>query len=346
MPILALDKYCPIYLAYKIKRITPNRVDQPHQFLGKLIQLIETMSSPTEMLTQWECLLKNLGEWQGSFTRFSPQGEQLDDTPTVVSLAGLNNHQTIRQIVRYLPPAQAVNETVLEYSSLNRSILFFENGAFSQGSIQWGPFSEFGAELGLIEGDRRLRLVQLFNKDSQLAQLTLIREKLADTEAPERPPLTLEQLLGEWQGEAVTIYPDWRSPDIYPTRLEIQHEESDYVQGSTKGDDSKGASPSDRIVQQLTFGTGASARTIRSTARVNGSVLHFDESPLPTQVLLLPDGASANCPLHIKPGHRFVLEVGWLLQPDRRQRLVRSYSDKGEWISLTLVTEHKVTTGS
>jgi hypothetical protein len=294
------------------------------------------------MLTQWECLLKNLGEWQGSFTRFSPQGEQLNDTPTVVSLEGLNNHQTIRQIVRYLPPDQAVNEKVLEYSSLNRSTLFFENGAFSQGSIQWGPFSEFGAELGLIEGNRRLRLVQLFNKDSQLAQLTLIREKLADTEAPERPPLTLEQLLGEWQGEAVTIYPDWRSPELYLTRLEIQHEQKDCAQG----DDATEAVGSDRIVQQLTFGSGTSARTIRSTAQVNGSVLHFDQSLLPTQVLLLPDGASANCPSHIKPGHRFVLEVGWLLQPNRRQRLVRSYSDTGEWVSLTLVTEHKVTTGS
>jgi hypothetical protein len=179
--------------------------------------------------------------------------------------------------------------------------------------------------------------VQLFNKESQLAQLTLIREKLAATEAPERPPLTLEQLLGEWQGEAVTIYPDWRSPDTYPTHLKIQREDSD---------DPKGAARSDRIVQQLTFGAGASARTIRSTARVNGSILHFDQSPLPTQVLLLPDGASSNCPLQIKPGHRFVLEVGWLLQPDQRQRLVRSYSDKGEWVSLTLVTEHRVTKGS
>src|SRR4028119_253542 len=157
------------------------------------------------MRSQWDCLLQNLGEWQGSFTRFSPQGEQLEDTPTVVSLEGLNDHQTIRQIIRRLPPGQPVDEKVLEYSSLGRNTLFLENGAFSQGSIQWGPFAEFGAELGLIEGNRRLRLVQLFDKDSQLAQLTLIREKLADTEAPERPPLTLEQLLGEWQGEAVTI---------------------------------------------------------------------------------------------------------------------------------------------
>lgn len=276
------------------------------------------------MLSQWECLLQNLGEWQGSFTRFSPQGEQLKDTPTVVSLEGLNDNQTIRQIVRRLPPGEAVDEKVLEYSSLGRNTLFFENGAFSQGSIQWAPFSEFGAELGLIEGTRRLRLVQLFSKDSQLAQLTLIRERLAGTNAPKRPPLTVEQLLGEWEGEAVTIYPDWRSFDTCPTRLKLHRDDTN------------------RLVQQLTFGTGASVRTISSTAKINGSSLHFDESPLPTQVLLLPDGASSTCPLQVKPGHFFVLEVGWLLQPDQRQRMVRSYSDKGEWISLTLVREQRV----
>ncbi len=278
------------------------------------------------MPSQWECLLKNLGEWQGSFTRLSPQGEQLEDTPSVVSLEGLDGNQTIRQIVRRFPPSQAVDEKVLEYSSLSRSVLFCENGAFSQGSMQWAPFSEFGAELGLIEGNRRLRLVQLFNKESQLAQLTLIREKLAGTEDSKHPPLTLEQLLGEWQGEAVTIYPDMRSPDTYPTRLTLKYEDTNL------------------ILQQLTFGTETSARTIRSTARVNGSILHFGDSPLPHQVLLLPDGASSTCPLRIQPGHAFVLEMGWLPQPDRRQRLVRSYSNKGEWVSLTLVREQRVKT--
>lgn len=277
------------------------------------------------MPSQWENLWKNLGEWQGSFTRVSPQGELLEDTPTVVSLEGLNNNQIIRQTIRRFPPNQAVDERVLEYSSLSRSVLFFENGAFSQGSMQWAPFGEFGAELGLIQGNRRLRLVQLFDKESQLSRLTLIREKLAGTDSAERPPLTVEQLLGEWQGEAVTIYPDLRSPDIYPTQLKIHREDTN------------------RLVQQLTFGTGASARTITSTAKINNSILLFDEGTLPIQVLLLPDGASSNCPLQIKPRHRFVLEVGWLFQPDQRQRLVRTYSDKGEWDSLTLVTEKRAT---
>ncbi|HAA33531.1 MAG TPA: hypothetical protein DCE56_44650 [Cyanobacteria bacterium UBA8553] len=276
------------------------------------------------MPSQWDCLLKNLGEWQGSFTRFSPQGQQLEDTPSVVSLEGLNNNQTIRQTIRLCSLNQTVDEKVLEYSSLNRSTLFFENGAFSQGSMQWGPFSEFGAELGLIDGNRRVRLVQLFNKDSQLSQLTLIREKLAGTDASEHPELTLEQLLGEWEGEAVTMYPDWRSPDTYPTRLTLYRQDPN------------------RLVQQLTYGTGTSVRTLTSSAQINNSVLHFDQGTLPVQVLLLPDGASSNCPLQVKPGHFFVLEVGWLVQPDQRQRLVRSYSDKGEWISLTLITEQRV----
>jgi hypothetical protein len=276
------------------------------------------------MPSQWDCLLQNLGEWQGSFTRFSPQGEQLEDTPTVVSLEGLNDNQSIRQIIRRLPPGQPVDEKVLEYSSLGRNTLFLENGAFSQGSIQWAPFSEFGAELGLIEGNRRLRLVQLFDRTSKLDRVTLIREKLAGTDIPKLPALTVGQVLGEWQGEAVSIYPDLRSPDIYPTQLKVHCEDN-------------------RLVQQLTFGTGASVRTITSTAQIDGSILHFDQSPLPTQVLLLPDGASSTCPVQVKPGHFFVLEVGWLLQPNQRQRLIRSYSDKGEWVSLTLVREQRVT---
>ncbi|HEY9819451.1 MAG TPA: DUF3598 family protein [Candidatus Sericytochromatia bacterium] len=276
------------------------------------------------MPSQWDCLLQNLGEWQGSFTRFSPQGEQLEDTPTVVSLEGLNDNRTIRQIIRRLPPGQPVDEKVLEYSSLGRNTLFLENGAFSQGSIQWGPFAEFGAELGLIEGNRRLRLVQLFDRTSKLERVTLIREKLAGTDIPERPALTVAQLLGEWQGEAVSVYPDARSPDTYPTQLKVHREDN-------------------RLVQQLNFGTGASVRTITSTAKIDGSILHFDQSPLPTQVLLLPDAASSTCPVQVKPGHFFVLEVGWLLQSNQRQRLIRSYSDKGEWVSLTLVREQRVT---
>lgn len=282
------------------------------------------------MKSQWECLLQNLGEWQGSFTQLSPKGEVLTNTPTVVAFEAINNKQTMRQLVRrFLPNPNGssepeVQDKVLEYSSLNRGTLFFENGAFSQGSLQLGPFAEFGAELGLIAGDRRLRLVQLFNREGTLHQLTLIRETRAGVEVVERPPLQLSDLLGEWQGEAVTLYPDWRSPDTYPTRLKL-HQES-----------------ADQVLQELTFGERDEARTITSKARIDGSALHFEQSAQAVQVLFLPNGASSNCPQHLKVGQPFVLEVGWLIEPGLRQRMVRRYDAQGGWSSLTLATEQKV----
>ncbi|NEO98146.1 MAG: DUF3598 family protein [Symploca sp. SIO2E9] len=284
------------------------------------------------MRTQWESHLQNLGEWHGSFTRLSPQGQKLEDIPSIFTLEQLNDPQQVRLTLRRFRENQPVHELVYEYSSLEPNFLFFENGAFSRGTMQWGKNLEFGAEFCLIEGNRRLRMVQQYSQDSQLRIVTLIREKLAGTDTPERPQLRVERLLGEWQGKAVTIYADLRSPSIseaespysYPTRLKIEYQGTNH------------------LVQQLTFGTGTSARTITSTARIDGSILCFEHSPLPTQVLLLPDGASCKCPLEIKPGSVFVLELGWLLQPNRRQRLIRTYSDQGKWLSLTFVEEYKL----
>ncbi|MBW4664616.1 MAG: DUF3598 family protein [Chroococcus sp. CMT-3BRIN-NPC107] len=268
------------------------------------------------MKSQWQCLLENIGEWHGSFTRLSPQGEVIEDTPTLVSLEGLNDNKTVHQIVRRLPPNLPPEEKVFKYSSLGRGILLFDDGAFSSGSIQLAPFSQFGAELGLIAHKRRLRLVQLFN-NGQLERLTLIREKLQDATTPEKLPLTVDDLVGTWQGEACTIYPDWRSPDTYQTTLKIERGEEN------------------ELLQQLTTGKGS----IASKATINGKVICFDSG---YQVLLLPDGASSTCPVELKANTGFFLEVGWLKSPTERQRLIRTYNSQGEWVNLTLVTEYRL----
>lgn len=277
------------------------------------------------MLSQWDCFLKNLGAWHGSFTRFSPQGEEIADTPTIVTLEGLNDNRNVHQVVRYLPPDEPARDVVVDYDSLNRSILFFENGAFSQGSMQWGPYSTFGGEFGLIDndfgnGDRRLRMVELYNSSSQLERVVLIREKLADSNISERPQLEVSSLLGEWRGDAVTLYADLRNPETFSSYLKIKQKDSSHIE------------------QSLSFGS----RTISSIAKIDGSRLLFEDSNLPAQILLLPDGASCNCPLEVKLGHNFVLEMGWLLEPKIRQRIIRTYNEKGNWVSCTLVTEKKV----
>lgn len=271
------------------------------------------------MLSQWDCFLKNLGEWHGSFTRMSPQGDEIEDTPTIVTLEGKENNKAVHQVVRYLPVNEPSRDLVLDYKNLNRTILFFENGAFSQGATQWSSYGQFGGEFGLIAGDRRLRMVQLYD-GQKFERLVLIREKSPQSNTPERPKLTVEQLIGEWQGKAVTIYPDLRTPDNYSSHLTIDRKDSNSIE------------------TKLSFGT----RTITSQAIIEGSRLIIKESNLPIQILLLPDGASCNCPAEIKSGQPFGLEIGWLLQPNLRQRIIRSYDEKGAWVSCTLVTEEKM----
>lgn len=274
------------------------------------------------MASQWERLLKNAGTWVGSFTQVDPAGEILKDAPSVVTLKPLDGGNLMRQEITRQPANEPPQETVLEYRSLAKSVLFFENGAFSQGSIQWGPFSDFGAELGLIANDHRLRLVQLFDKNRQLSELTLIREHRDGTPPSVRPDLTLAALTGTWIGEAVTLYPDLRPSDTYPTHLEITK------QGNT-------------VQQTLQFGEGIPP--IQTQGTVTGNRILFDTGSQSVQVLLLPDGASSTCPTHIEPRQPLFLEMGWMIAPNERQRLIRQYTAQGGWASLTLVTESRAT---
>lgn len=271
------------------------------------------------MSSQWENLLRNLGEWEGSFTRFSPQGEEIGDTPTLVTFEGLEDNQVVRQKVwRFPTSGEAPPPLVLEYRSVNRGTLFFDTGAFSTGSMQFSPIGEFGAELGLISGDRRMRLVELFDSGC-FSQMTLIREYRQGTNAAENPPLTVEQLLGDWEGEAVTLYPDWRSTEPYATKLSLSRQ-------------------GDLLSQHLI----SSNFDLISTATIEGSILRFGEEEHSVRVVLLPDGASCTVPLKIPRQRSFFLEAGWLIHETLRQRMIRSYDDRGGWVSLTLVTERKV----
>ncbi len=251
------------------------------------------------------------------------------DTPTEVALLPQKDGQAMRQEIHRYPSNAPEQTTVLEYSSLSRTTLFFEDGAFSQGSTQWGPLSEFGAELGLIKGvgeashraNRRLRLVQIFARTNELKQITLIREQLKGSSAPERPSLKVSDLIGTWEGQSVTQYADLRPEQTQKTQLKIED---------------MGAS---RLRQTLSF--SASRPPITSTGTIKNQIITFNEGAQTVHVLLLPDGASATFPPQITPRQPLFLEVGWLLDANTRQRMIRSYDTAGAWVSITLVTEQK-----
>ena len=269
----------------------------------------------------WQYLMQHLGHWRGSFTRLLPQGEIETDIPSLLTLDGLNGNQTVRLVLHHFDPeTEAVTyEKVQEFNTLTPGFSLFENGAFSLGPIQLSSVSNFGAEFGFVQGDRRLRLVQLFSPGDAPPRLTLIREYRAGTQAPERPPLTLDALLGDWRGEATTLYANGRSSDIAPTQLRLKR------QGDT-------------LDLYLSYG---SHFEFTSTAKIVGNVLQFGQDQPPIQVLLLPDGASCTCPLRVGAGHPFFLETGWLIEPNLRQRLIRNYDANGRWVDLTLVTERR-----
>ncbi len=273
------------------------------------------------MENNWGNFLKNLGEWVGSFTQVSIEGELLTSTPSILTLEGLEDNQLVRFRVRRFTTnisEQPIVDTIQEYRSLGRQAVFFDTGAFSKGSLQVAPFAEFGAEYGFVAGDRRSRLVQLFGKQGSFDSLTLIREIRSGTDAKLRPDLTVAQLVGKWTGTAHTVYADWKAPETISVSLEIRE---------TNGS----------LQQQLAFGS----RSISSTARIDGNRLHFEEGT-PRRILLLPDGMSSNTPLQVSHREPFFVEAGWLLSENERQRLIRSYNEKGEWISSTHVIEHRV----
>lgn len=276
------------------------------------------------MDNNWENFLKNLGEWQGSFTRVSLDGEILNSTPSILTLEGLEENQLVRFRLRRFGPSgyteEPIQDYVQDYRSVGNQIIFFDTGAFSKGPFQFAPFSPFGAEYGFVASDRRLRFVQLYDKDAKLESLTLIREFRAGSNAQERPSLTVEKLLGIWEGTAQTVYPDWTPSDTFATQLEIQKISDE------------------RLQQTLSFGQNQ----ITSTARIDGNQLIFEDGVSPRKILLLPDGTSSNAPLKLELRSPFFVEVGWLVEPNERQRLIRSYNEKGQWSHSTLVKERKV----
>ena len=273
----------------------------------------------------WQYLMQHLGHWRGSFTRLTPRGEIETDIPSLLTLDSLNGNQTVRLVLQYFDPktdtkaAAVTYEKIQEFSAPMLGFPMFENGAFSQGSRYWSSVSEFAAELGFIHRDRRLRLVQQFRPGVPLPRLTLIREGREGTEAPERPPLTLDDLLGNWLGESTTVFADARSPLIAQTQLQLKQQ-------------------GDILNLYLSYGSNFE---FTSTAKIAGNILQFEQDQPPIQVLLLPDGASCTFPSSISAGRPFFLEAGWLIESNLRQRLIRNYNDKGEWVSLTLITERR-----
>ncbi|NJN76150.1 MAG: DUF3598 family protein [Synechococcaceae cyanobacterium RL_1_2] len=271
---------------------------------------------------KWANFLKNKGAWRGSFSTINLAGEVLDHTPSLLDLEPFDDDQGMRFRIRRFgatgydgPP---VSDYEQEYRYLGQQIIFFETGAFSKGTLIFAPYGDFGTEFGFVDRDRRLRMVALYDKEAKFDRGVLIREFRDGSGAPERPALTVEQLLGVWEGEACTEYPDFRPPETIKTRLQLTQLDATTLE------------------HQFSFGD----RQWSSRSTIHGNTITMEDSP--RQITLLPDGGSLNCLSKLEHRQPFFVEVGWLFADGQRQRLIRNYDDRGSWVSSTLIQETKI----
>lgn len=268
------------------------------------------------MPNQWDNLFKNEGTWKGSFTQLTPNGIEMSDIPSCLTLERTGEASARFQVIRY-PADQPPQKTQTEFASINRSSLFCQDGSFTKGSMQWSPFSQFGTEFGLTLPNARFRLVQLFAPGGKLTKLVLIRETRAGQTDVVRPALSLDQLIGTWQGQATTYGSDWSVLDPVATELTVSR------------------SAANTILQTWRAGSAAG----QSVARLEGPHLIFEKTGY--QLLFLPNGGSSLCPQIIQRQTAFRCEVGWLIEPNTRLRLTREYQADGSWLQQTWIKEKK-----
>jgi Domain of unknown function (DUF3598) len=277
------------------------------------------------MKSQWDCVLENLGEWVGSFTTVTPQGELIEDIPSIINLAGIRDNQAIHLVLnRFYPLPNSTEryakEVVWDFSTPpGIGALYFETGAFSSGALTVYIGVKTIAEFSLRAGDRRFRMIQTFDVSQQLDRVTFVREHLQGSATPELPHLEIADLVGRWAGTATTLYADDRPAIETETHSTFSVSETGYqlIEQDL---------PIDLTVDPDT----PAARLWQFTNSSDGQSY---------QLLLLPDRGYAITPTKIKQGHGFNLEIGWIHQTNQRQRLVRRYNSSGKWESATLFVE-------
>lgn len=302
------------------------------------------------MISQWQCIQQNIGTWHGSFTQFSPDGEQLKDTPSVLSLAETEPGQKMQLTLERTPPGSSTETTQRVFSAPGPApyVYFFESGAFSQGSSQWAAFGEFGAEMSIKLGDRRARFVIMYEGTSDgtsvVKYVTLIRETQAGGSQFTEPELTPAQLTGSWRGTSSVLHAS--------------------MEPMTAGHSNWALSRSALNCQNtFTKEAGEETKALLLAHDHDDSVLSLSrplllEGELTYQLMPLPSGTYCLMPHTIKKDVEFRIEAGWLSgyegrsedtsseeeisqkTASKRSRLIRYYNSRSVWTHSALIEDH------
>lgn len=286
------------------------------------------------MKSQWDCIRQNIGSWYGSFTQFDKNGEQVKDTPSVLTLEETEPERKMQLTLKRTPSGESTNTVRRDFSAPGPApyVYFFENGSFSQGSSQWAAFSQFGTEMSIKAGDRRARFVVMYESTvegtSRIKYVTLIRETRDEEKAFGGEERSLAPLQGGWKGQVKMLYAsmaplskgdsEWRFETSLLECCESFDESSLSVSLSSEEIDFAGGEP----------------------VALQGE--------LPYKLMPLPNGTYCLIPQEIRKGEAFRVEVGWVRENGRldkgeeRSRLIRYYDTQGVWTHAALIEDERV----
>ncbi len=163
---------------------------------------------------EWEHLQRNVGEWRGWFDSLDRSLQRTKRQPSLLTLepapSGVPLHLTLllwsevegASSLHQTPLGEPEKRIVQSFMRLDPDMGVFGTGSFSRGTLHQSTWTKLYAEFGFLHGQRRHRLVLLWDGSGQLDRIVLIREFLAGSSAVECPPLEADQLMGDWRCEA------------------------------------------------------------------------------------------------------------------------------------------------
>lgn len=164
------------------------------------------------MSSQWDDLLRNCGEWRGSFDTMNPALQLIKHQPSLLTLEPAPSGVPIQLTLllwpegvgsspHQMPSGEPEKRIVQSFTRLDPDMGVFSTGSFSRGTLYRSNWTKLYAEFGFLHGQRRHRLVLLWDGAGQLDRIVLIREFLEGSSALECPALQADHLIGDWNCE-------------------------------------------------------------------------------------------------------------------------------------------------
>lgn len=153
------------------------------------------------------CRYHAIGDWHGTWTRYSPDREVIESFQAIRSFRVSEDRSEINHQNHYTYADGKTEVKTFGPYKKPLTALFLDN-SFSSGSKKVESGSKFGFETGFSYEDRRATAVVIYDENGTVERITTIPEQLASLADAFDCPCPSEDERGNWQGTLKTITSD------------------------------------------------------------------------------------------------------------------------------------------